>query len=181
MKTRFGFETEFPENTEFYDVREGIFDLYGLLPPVEGEQFRRVPADVAEATSEGVAGLAKNTAGGRVRFITDSGYVAIHAELPDFWCMDHFALTGSNAFDIFVRQGDRFVFKDSFRPPVTTDWGYEKQVTFADASEREVLIHRCREGIGSEARDAVPSYEAGSVLRLVDHAGGVCMPAGQHL
>lgn len=141
MKTRFGFETQLPENTEFYDVREDIFDLYGLLPPVDGEQFRRVPADVAEATSDGVALLAKNTAGGRVRFITDSPFVSIHAELPDFWCMEHFALTGSNGFDIFERQGDRFVFKDIFRPPVTTDWGYEKQVTFPDASEREVMIH----------------------------------------
>lgn len=162
MKTKFGFETDFPENTGFYDVRDGNFSLYGLLWSDDGSQFRRVPEDVAEATSPGVAGLAKNTAGGRLRFITDSPYVVIHAVMPGFARMEHFALTGSSAFDIFERRGDRFVFRDTFRPPLDTDWGYERKVTFAYPAEREVLINF---PTYSEVQDLYIGVEKGSEVR----------------
>ena len=54
------------------DARTAPIALEGLYQPLSGGPFRRLPREVAEATSEGVAQLALHTAGGRARFATDS-------------------------------------------------------------------------------------------------------------
>ena len=66
-------ETSFPEtDVRFHSVREEPFELYNFYDPRGQKLFRRLPEDVAEATSKGVARLARETAGGRVRFKTNS-------------------------------------------------------------------------------------------------------------
>ena len=93
---KYGFTTKLETPLTFRDVREKPFDLYGLYRPLDPGPFRRLPEDVAKATSPGVAGLAWNTAGGRVRFSTDSRNVAIHAVMPkNPYRADHFPMTGS--------------------------------------------------------------------------------------
>jgi hypothetical protein len=64
-------------DVNWYDVRQAHFSIHGLYEPLTQPYFRRVPAEVADATSEGVGLLARESAGGRVRFSTDSAYVAI--------------------------------------------------------------------------------------------------------
>ena len=63
----------------FYDVRRAPFALYGLYNAQNETAFKRLPDEIGKNTNEGVASLYLNTAGGRVRFATDSRYVAIHA------------------------------------------------------------------------------------------------------
>ena len=138
MKTKFGFETGRDEGTEWFSVREEPFDLYGLLH-IDG-QFRRIPQDVADATNDGVSSLSRNTAGGRVRFVTDSPFVVINARMPMMSDMSHFARTGSSGFDLFFKTGDRFTFFRTFMP-TNSDWGYECYLPMPDASRREMLIH----------------------------------------
>ena len=69
-------------DVKLYDVRKPPFSIYGLYNPLTEPQFKRMPDDVAKATNAGVAKLYLDTAGGRVRFSTDSRYVAIRAEMP---------------------------------------------------------------------------------------------------
>ena len=42
-----------------------------------------MPKETAEKVNNGVLSLHTNTSGGRLRFITDSPYVAIVAKMPD--------------------------------------------------------------------------------------------------
>lgn len=56
------------------DCREAPFSLHGLLWE---DGFCRMPGKRAEQVSQNVSILSRNTAGGRVRFRTDSPYVAI--------------------------------------------------------------------------------------------------------
>ena len=44
--------------------------------------------------SDGVYQLHANTAGGRVKFATNSGKIAIRAYMPNMFKMSHYALTG---------------------------------------------------------------------------------------
>ena len=67
------------EDILFYNVQESPFEVYGVF--TENEKFRRLPEDVARTVSSGVYALHTNTAGGRVRFRTNSSYVAIHAKM----------------------------------------------------------------------------------------------------
>ena len=66
----------------FYDVRKPPFDVYGLYNYREEPDFKRMPDAVAETVNPGVKRLNYATAGGRVRFCTDSQYVAIRAIMP---------------------------------------------------------------------------------------------------
>ncbi len=88
----------------FYDVKEEPFDVYGLYDYKNEPVYTRLPADVAKATSAGVAELAFCTAGGRVRFKTDSEYVAIMARAKHTNVMPHMTVLGQGSFDLYVTE-----------------------------------------------------------------------------
>ena len=98
---------------EWYDIRKAPFEIYGLVDT--GESFLRMPADVAKNVNTGVDKLSKHTAGGRVRFSTDSDIVAVTAVLPTFTIMPHMAVLGSTGFDAYLDDGG---FCGSFFPDV---------------------------------------------------------------
>ena len=120
----------------FYDVKQAPFKIYGVF--YEGDRFKRLPQKVAETVSEGVYRLHSNTAGGRVRFKTDSPYVAIHAKMPKIGKMPHCALTGSAGFDLYVSE-ERYVA--TFIPPFNIENGYESIRHFDSAEMREITIN----------------------------------------
>jgi len=74
------------------------FKVYGAY---SCNPYKRIPTEIAEKTSDGVNYLHTNTAGIRIRFRTDSPYVAVHAEWNEFCNLAHMPLTGSSSFDIF--------------------------------------------------------------------------------
>ena len=119
----------------FYNVRSAPFKIYGIF--FEQDRFRRLPEAVAKEVSEGVYGLHAHTAGGRVRFRTDSPYVAIHAKMPRVGRMPHFALCGSSGFDLYVE--DRYI--TSFVPHVDMTDGYEGVKPLGAAKMREITIN----------------------------------------
>lgn len=119
----------------FYNVLNDPFHIYGVF--YENGKFRRMPEKVAETVSDGVLRLHTNTAGGRVRFKTDSPYVAIHAKMSDIWRMSHFALTGSTGFDLYAN--NEYVY--TFVPPYDISDGYESIIYFQSNEMREITIN----------------------------------------
>ena len=99
---------------EWFNIRKAPFKIYGLLD--DGEQFFRMPIEIAEKVSEGVTGLNKCTSGGRVRFATDSSFVAIAVEQPDFWIGPHITALSSGGFDLYCDDGRNKGFFGSFQP-----------------------------------------------------------------
>ena len=91
------------DNTVWYDALDERFSLHGLCDPQGTGRYMRLPlAFSAEpALNDGVKTLMFHTAGGRVRFVTDSPYVAVAMELPDVGHMAHMPLTGSSGADIY--------------------------------------------------------------------------------
>lgn len=102
----------------FYDVRKAPMRLYGLYTPREGELFKRMPDDVALASSNGVAHLNSMTAGARVRFSTDSKYIAIKVRMPAVHRMYHMPLTGSSGFDLYIDTPEGSYFRAVLAPDV---------------------------------------------------------------
>ena len=64
---------------KLYSVLEKPFSVHGVK--YENGKFRRMPENIAKGISEGVSYLHTNTSGGRVRFRTDSSYIAISAKM----------------------------------------------------------------------------------------------------
>lgn len=81
---------------EWYDAAS--LCLYGLKAYADG--FARLPKEVGENTNDGVKALYKNTAGGRVRFFTDSDEIAVKAEYSDIARFPHMPLSGVAGFSL---------------------------------------------------------------------------------
>lgn len=120
---------------KFRDARTEPFKIHGVF--YEGDRFRRMPEAVAKTVSEGVYILHSNTAGGRLRFRTDSPYIAINVKMPTFGRMSHFALCGSSGFDLYV-DGRHCM---SFLPPFDTVDGYENILELGTHQMRDIMIH----------------------------------------
>ncbi len=91
------------ENVKVYDTLNHPFKTYGLIAPNDkDDKYRRLPEEVAKSVNYGVFALHANTAGGRIRFATDSEYIAINVEYPTVGKMSHFPLTGSVGFDMYM-------------------------------------------------------------------------------
>ncbi len=130
------------DGVKAYNVCEAPLKLYGLLPPQDADdKFRRIPEAVAKSVSNAVWLLHANTAGGRVRFRTDSSYIGIYAKLPAIGRMPHFALTGSAGFDLYRRtdKGERYVA--SFIPPFAIEDTLRGEVTVKTAGIQEYTVN----------------------------------------
>ncbi len=116
IDSNFKVQTDFEKpDLKLHNVRKAPFVIYGVQ--YENGQFRRLPEAVAKATSESVYILHAHTAGGRVRFCTDSPYITLHAKLPAVGKMPHFALTGSIGMDLYERVDGEEIFRKTFVPP----------------------------------------------------------------
>ena len=142
--TKLNIETELGEkDIAFFDVRKPPFNVYGLYNYKNEPYFRRLPEDVAEATSEGVLSHSRHTAGGRVRFSTDSEYVAIKCDWLRTTRFSHLSVVGCSSFDMYIDTDVPGVsnFAGIFTPPYTVSEGYEAIIRFPDRRKRYLTIN----------------------------------------
>lgn len=111
------------------------FKIHGVFK--QDGKYRRLPEEVAKSVNNGVLALHAHTAGGRVRFVTDSPFIAIHAVLDNPHKMSHFALTGSMGFDLYVDN----VYTKTFVPPFNDETEYEGIIEFGDSTPRNITIN----------------------------------------
>ena len=100
------FDTTFalPEDVEWYSIRENPFSIHGIFYSEEERLFRRLPKGIADATNMGVSHLSKNTAGGRVRFMTDSPYIVVRMVEPYESPFSHMTIAGKCGVSIFANE-----------------------------------------------------------------------------
>lgn len=123
------------DNIRFYNMEETPFRIYGIFK--ENGLYRRIPRELAQQVSKGVLILHSKTSGGRVRFRTDSSYVAIKAEMHGILKMPVMSHVGSNGFDLYADG----VFVEPFIPPMDLEDGYESVIELGERKEREITIH----------------------------------------
>lgn len=129
------------EKLVFHNARNSPFKVYGLLNGKEGEPYRRLPLRLAEQVNEGVLRLHRHTAGGRVRFATDSDCVAILAIMPKKHCMPHMPLLGSSGFDLYEQEADTCLYRGSFIPSMDGGERFESIIRFDESKKRDLIVH----------------------------------------
>ena len=69
------------DNTVWVDVKSSPFKIYGVFYDDINKEFTRVPHNIAKTINKGVEALAKNTAGGRVKFKTNDKKISFTAKV----------------------------------------------------------------------------------------------------
>ena len=113
------------ENLVWLDASQSPFTVFGAY---SCNPYTRLNVDVANKTNEGVAGLNYNTAGIRVRFRTNSPFIAIKAEFPGLTQFAHMPLTGTSGFDLYRYCNGIQHYLKTFVPSTTSYNGYESIV-----------------------------------------------------
>lgn len=120
----------------YVDVRKAPFTLHGFSSP-----FRRVPEDVAKASSEVIERLSKATAGGRVRFRTTSDFIVVHAEITDPGIGGTSAYVATSSFDIFVKVKGKHYFRGVFNPSQGEGKTYiESRLKYGNTVMKDITI-----------------------------------------
>ena len=171
-------------DVRFYDVRKAPFEVYGLYHYREEPDFKRLPDEIGMNVNDGVAQLYKNTAGGRIRFSTDSQYVAIRAVEPHIGWSANITLNGCAGFDLYVDDPETKTsqYYRTFTPPtdIKDDHRYESILKFPNRELRyftmnfplysdvsEVLVGLQEDAVlggGMKYRDVLPIVYAGSSI-----------------
>ena len=90
----------------YMDVKQAPFKVYGFSEP-----FRRLPADVAEATSQNVARISRMATGGRIRFCTNSDFIVVHGDYDLAETSPHINTGAARGFDIYFTQNGKQRFQ----------------------------------------------------------------------
>ena len=100
---------------EWHAIEEPIFSLHGVYFSKQENCFLRLPNEVATNVSDGVALLCKHTAGGRIRFSTDSDVFAFQIVEPFIEPMQHMPITGQMGIALYTDNKYEGTFAPSFK------------------------------------------------------------------
>lgn len=116
------------ENLKYYDSEKAPFEISGIFR--EGEYFSRIPKEVAENMSEKAVLLRRWTAGGRIRFSTDSPYIAIYVEHYAPTDHPHFCELGQSGCDLYQYSAEDGgeIFIRPFMPNMYNRKKYERLI-----------------------------------------------------
>lgn len=125
----------------WYDVRKSPFALHGFYDPVNEPFFHRLPEEIGEATSVKVHLLQRESTGGRVRFSTDSEYIAIRAKYRVVGRSSHLTLVSTAGFDLYEDgpYGPRYIRE--FRMPYDMVDEYEQIIRLEKGGMRAYTIN----------------------------------------
>ena len=125
----------------YYNALETPFSVEGFAWRKDGEKLYRIPKQTASNPNlKNVAGLANHTAGGAVRFQTDSRNIALRYKLKDTTDMPHMTRSGACGFDVFISPpGDKDSYLKTVHPPRRAISEYSKeQVKIAQFQQRRM-------------------------------------------
>lgn len=156
------------ENIIFREVQHAPFQLYGVYYSEEHQTFLRMPPETAATVNEGVLGGSSVTAGGRVRFSTDSSRIIIRTLQPELWALSRMPLTGTGGFDLYEDKDGESVYLKTFIPPLDMKTGQIAEITLSTRQKRSFTIH-------------FPLYSAVSRLEIGLEKDAVLKPGKNYL
>jgi len=102
------------------DPREAPFNLSGFEWISEDNVYRRLPVRPDWEIRDAVDQLANETAGGQIRFRSDSKKILLRVELREKSGMYHMPATGQSGFDLYIKDGEVQRYVKTTRFPADT-------------------------------------------------------------
>lgn len=155
------------ENIVFYDIKttESI-RVYGLYNVQNETQFKRMPTEVAKATSEQVFKLHTNPTGGRIRFKTNSSRIVLRVSVPNVSTRSIITMLTQAGFDFYKTINGKQEYIGCIYPPIDLTDGYINELNLGDG-EKELTIH-------------MPLYNDVSDVHIGLEKGATLLPANDY-
>ncbi len=122
------------------NIKNEPFDVYGMYDYRNQDMYLRMPRDIATEVSDGVFRLNREPTGGRIRFTTDSEYIAIKTVMGYVGYAPHYTLIEAAGFDVYFDVDGKDLLKGVFIPPHGTKEGFESVVKFRDNKPKQITI-----------------------------------------
>lgn len=161
-------ERSIPENARVFDVRNDPFEINGVF--FSGGHFVRMPEEDAKKVNPGVRELHACTAGGRVRFSTDSSFLAFIADMNSLFPASHTTFLINAGFDIYR---DNEYFK-TVHPPLDFSLGVYTALVPTDGKMHSyTVVMPCYGGVrslmigvgeGAQLKSPVPFRDSAPVI-----------------
>lgn len=126
------------EGAVFASCIDTPFEIRGLTYPSCSKSFYRVPETLFPMMTGALAHLCKYTAGGRVRFRTNSPYVIVKVCLMEEFSVCHMPITGVSGVDIFIGSGKECKYLQTIIPPSHLSTEYDG-ICFLPNKDNEML------------------------------------------
>ena len=129
-----------PGEKAVYTIPHKNFGLYGVYYAEDEKRFRRIPSEVADNITYNLSVLSTNTAGGRLRFSTNSKTIGIEVTYPSLAHMTHMPYTGCNGFSLLEEKGKKFNFVNVFRPAFGEETGFEQVIKVKGGKMKDYIL-----------------------------------------
>ncbi|MBE7015737.1 MAG: hypothetical protein E7417_02805 [Ruminococcaceae bacterium] len=140
---RMDFSSQLSEkNIDIYSAEEEVFTAHGMTKPqFEGDMYRRMPTEVAESLSPGIVEMHRQAAGGRIRFVTDSEYIGIHARIHNAWRISNMPLSSTGGFDLYRIENGAERHIKAFIPPTDVTDDFVGEIKLGEKKKCEYILY----------------------------------------
>lgn len=119
---------------KWINSHDECLSVHGMFYNHEEKLYMRVPEDVVKATGNPTLHtLSRMTAGGRLRFVTNSKFIAIKASLPAYYPAPHMPITLTHGFSVYAdgvfRNRYSAVFKNFLE---VNEYNEKSRIVFAE-------------------------------------------------
>ncbi len=126
-------------DVRFYSIDDERISLHGVF--YENGKYRRMPENVASSVSKGIAYSHSMTTGGRVRFKTNSPYVAISVRYGAIERATNFSLLGTAGFDLYETMDGKQTYVGAFIPPIDVMDTFESVLDLKTSETHELTLN----------------------------------------
>lgn len=129
-------------NVTWFNPLEQPFSIYGFPWIKEDKIYKRLKSNLNLDIPVTVDNLSYHTAGGQIKFKTDSSIIAIKVELRNAANMYHMAATGQCGFDLYIGYGKDEKFCSTVKyDSKNTFYQYELYNNSEDKKMKDILIN----------------------------------------
>ena len=124
-----------------YSLPHSAFSLYGIFYDEKEQCFARMNCAIADSLGEGIGTLSRHTAGGRLRFATDSSVLQLTVKYDFLWLMSHMPLTGSSGFSLFEETEKGEIFIKNLAPISSDAYGFTAETPLKGGVIRNYILY----------------------------------------
>lgn len=111
---------KYDEDIRFFEIRTvPEFRIYGVIPSADGKGWVRIPERIVEPINPSITRESRVLSGGRIRFVTDSDYIALRCEGAMSRVQAAMCNIGASGFDVYMKRTGKYVHVGNFGAPIT--------------------------------------------------------------